>query len=249
MAETRGDPRATLPEANLLAQHAGYRPNLTGHPAPAIADLASDPLLDVALRVYADFAQHATLAEILAVIAGCRTDLDTPSSEALPELVERLARQRLIDQVTNEIAPPEPRAVLNGQGRGRSGARVVRPEFSIQVAVTGPQCDLLVFGEVDLQNTDALVEAGLSAMADPGVKCLSVDLRAVTFLDCAGLGALVAIRDAAATQGKEFVLTNIPPRISRLLALTGQGGVFESRPKGSPSPRPEAPRLQAHISD
>jgi hypothetical protein len=55
----------------------------------------SDPLVDVAVRVYADFAEHATLAEVLAVVAGSRTDLDTPSAAALPELVERLARQRL----------------------------------------------------------------------------------------------------------------------------------------------------------
>ena len=59
----------------------------------------SDPLVDVAVRVYADFAEHATLAEVLAVVARSRTDLDTPSAAALPELVERLARQRLADHV------------------------------------------------------------------------------------------------------------------------------------------------------
>jgi len=64
----------------------------------------SDPLVDVAVRVYADFAEHATLAEVLAVVARSRTDLDTPSAAALPELVERLARQRLADHVA---ATPE----------------------------------------------------------------------------------------------------------------------------------------------
>jgi len=61
----------------------------------------SDPLVDVAVRVYADFAEHATLAEVLAVVARSRTDLDTPSAAALPELVERLARQRLADHVAS----------------------------------------------------------------------------------------------------------------------------------------------------
>jgi len=64
----------------------------------------SDPLVDVAVRVYADFAEHATLAEVLAVVARSRTDLDTPSAEALPELVERLARQRLADHVASPAA-------------------------------------------------------------------------------------------------------------------------------------------------
>jgi len=58
----------------------------------------------VAVRVLADHAEHATLAEVLAVIARCRTDLDTPSSAALPELVERQARQRLADRI--EQPPP-----------------------------------------------------------------------------------------------------------------------------------------------
>ncbi|HEU5267667.1 MAG TPA: hypothetical protein VFU35_13250 [Jatrophihabitans sp.] len=58
-----------------------------------------DPMVEVAVRVYADFAERATLAEVLAVVGRCRSDLDTPSAAALPELVERLARQRLADRV------------------------------------------------------------------------------------------------------------------------------------------------------
>jgi len=57
----------------------------------------ADPLIEVAVRVYADVADRATLADVLAVVARARTDLDTPSAAALPELVERLARQRLAD--------------------------------------------------------------------------------------------------------------------------------------------------------
>jgi hypothetical protein len=59
----------------------------------------ADPLAEVAVRVYADFAECTTLDEVLAVIGSCRNDLDTPSVAALPELVERLARQRLTDRI------------------------------------------------------------------------------------------------------------------------------------------------------
>ena len=69
----------------------------------------ADPLVEVAVRVYADVAESATLAEVLAVIARARADLDTPSTAALPELVERLARQRLSDRV--EHLSPAARAV------------------------------------------------------------------------------------------------------------------------------------------
>jgi len=61
----------------------------------------ADPLVDVTVRVYADFADHATLAEVLTVVRQCRTDLDTPSVAAVPELVERLARQRLADHLAS----------------------------------------------------------------------------------------------------------------------------------------------------
>lgn len=74
-----------------------------------------DPLVEAAVRVYADFADRVTLAEVLAVVARARNDLDTPSTAALPELVERLARQRLADGLaypapSNGSAPAERRA-------------------------------------------------------------------------------------------------------------------------------------------
>jgi hypothetical protein len=56
--------------------------------------------------VYRDFAEQTTLAEVLAIVDRCRSDLDTPSEAALPELVERLARQRLTDLA--EQAPNDP---------------------------------------------------------------------------------------------------------------------------------------------
>jgi hypothetical protein len=78
----------------------------------------ADPLVEAAVRVYDDFADHATLAEVLAVVARARNDLDTPSAAALPELVERLARQRLADGLAspapgNGLAPAEHRAEPN----------------------------------------------------------------------------------------------------------------------------------------
>jgi hypothetical protein len=43
----------------------------------------ADPLVEVAVRVHAEFADRATLAEVLAVVGRCRTDLDPPSAAAL----------------------------------------------------------------------------------------------------------------------------------------------------------------------
>jgi hypothetical protein len=71
----------------------------------------ADPLVEVAVRVYAEFADRTTLAEVLAVVTRARNELDTPSAAALPELVERLARQRLSARAAamdaTNGAPPE----------------------------------------------------------------------------------------------------------------------------------------------
>jgi hypothetical protein len=66
----------------------------------------ADPLVEVVVRVYDDYAQHLPLAEVIAVVARSRRDLDAvPSAEALPELVERLARQRLADRIARRAEP------------------------------------------------------------------------------------------------------------------------------------------------
>jgi hypothetical protein len=73
----------------------------------------ADPLVEIVVRVYGDFADRATLAEVLAIVARARNDLDTPSVGALPEMVERLARQRLADGLAvpgNGAAPAVHRA-------------------------------------------------------------------------------------------------------------------------------------------
>jgi hypothetical protein len=66
----------------------------------------TDPLVEVAARVYADYAEQTTLSDVLAIIDVCRNELDTASPAALPELVERLARQRLTERF--QLLPPGP---------------------------------------------------------------------------------------------------------------------------------------------
>ena len=60
--------------------------------------MTPDPVSDTAPRLYREFQEHTTLSNVIATIEQCRNELDTPSEAALPELIERLARQRLADQ-------------------------------------------------------------------------------------------------------------------------------------------------------
>jgi len=57
----------------------------------------SPPLADVVDRLFADFETQLALPVVLGVVWRCHRELDIVAGPALPELVERLARQRLHD--------------------------------------------------------------------------------------------------------------------------------------------------------
>ena len=91
---------------------------------------------------------------------------------------------------------------------------------------------LVLSGEIDIASAAELREAGIRAVGGlaEGVQ-LQVDLAKVTFVDSAGLGALIAIRNAAASFQHEIILTNIPPSIMRLFELTGLSSSFTLLPR------------------
>lgn len=65
---------------------------------------SDDPLVDMVVRVHADFGEQTTLAEILAVIDRCRTDLDASGAAGQAALVEQLVRRRLTDRTGEQAA-------------------------------------------------------------------------------------------------------------------------------------------------
>ena len=83
-----------------------------------------------------------------------------------------------------------------------------------------------VTGEVDLATASALRAALLDVLTDVRPTHLVVDLDAVTFLDCAGLSALVAARNAALGAGNHTRVTNPRPIVRRILDLTGMSNAF-----------------------
>jgi hypothetical protein len=68
--------------------------------------MGNDCYADLHERMYRDFEHRHRLSVITTVIRQCRADLDTLTPHALPELVDRLARQRLTDlDPTLDTAP------------------------------------------------------------------------------------------------------------------------------------------------
>lgn len=66
-----------------------------------------------------------------------------------------------------------------------------------------------------------------------------VNLRRVTALDAAGLGALLRLREAVAGRGARLTLAAAPPRVRRVLHLAGLEAIFAIAP--GPDAAPAAP--------
>jgi anti-anti-sigma factor len=92
-----------------------------------------------------------------------------------------------------------------------------------------------VVGEVDLVTTPVLRERLLRVLRDRRPDLLDVDLAGVTFLDCTGLGALVAVRNAAVQAGGQIRVSHPRPIVRRVLEVTGLLGVFTA-PTMVPAP-------------
>ncbi|MDW4910730.1 STAS domain-containing protein [Streptomyces sp. ADMS] len=85
-------------------------------------------------------------------------------------------------------------------------------------------------GEIDLLTVPALMEHLDSLTADQ-FPDLVLDLRAVAFIDCAGLGVLCrALNRSRARQGRLRLVTD-SARLLRILRCTGLTGAFEIHPR------------------
>ncbi|MGI8558451.1 MAG: STAS domain-containing protein [Solirubrobacteraceae bacterium] len=100
-------------------------------------------------------------------------------------------------------------------------------------------------GELDLAGAPRLTRALRDALVETRIVVL--DLTEVTFLDSAGVHALVNASVEARCDGRQLLLINIPDRAVRLFTLTGacdQLDVFAPGPAES-SPRHLMPGLTA----
>ncbi|PZG03088.1 hypothetical protein C1I95_34030 [Micromonospora craterilacus] len=89
-----------------------------------------------------------------------------------------------------------------------------------------PTARLGVAGEVDLATAPVLRDKLLTLLRDQGPAVLVVDLAGVTFLDCAGVSALVGVRNAAGKTGCQMRITRPQPFVRRVLEVTGLLGIF-----------------------
>jgi anti-sigma B factor antagonist len=93
------------------------------------------------------------------------------------------------------------------------------PTLRLAVCGAAPECLVAVAGELDLASAPALDDT--LRRLDPACEVVTLDLRALTFMDVAGLHAVVGARSLARATGRR--LHTLPPcgEVARVLELTG----------------------------
>ena len=87
---------------------------------------------------------------------------------------------------------------------------------------------IAVTGEVDMATAPQFTSAAQEALAE-GSTSIVVDLRATTFLDSSGLGAILAAVDRARLAGGNLAVVNVDATIQRTLEITGMNDIFPVR--------------------
>lgn len=103
----------------------------------------------------------------------------------------------------------------------------VHAAFRLDVAATPSGTLVTPLGEVDADVSARLRDALEEAVRSGPVV---LDLSGVTFLDSAGLSALLRARRVGAEVGHRFLVTGTPPPVMRVLAATGLHRVLELDP-------------------
>ncbi|MEV6012935.1 STAS domain-containing protein [Streptomyces sp. NPDC051976] len=100
--------------------------------------------------------------------------------------------------------------------------RHLRSGLSVRLTDVDDLTRAAVHGEIDLDCADMLehVLADALEFAPDG---LEVDLAAVAFFDCAGLNALLRVRDVARRKGAGMKVTAMSPAVRRVVDLTQSG--------------------------
>ena len=88
---------------------------------------------------------------------------------------------------------------------------------------------ITVAGEIDLTNAESLRDALLSAL-NTGARGLVVDMTATSFLDSAGVNALVRASRRAAAAEAALRLVVTAPAVRRVLDLVGIDRLIEVYP-------------------
>jgi anti-anti-sigma factor len=92
----------------------------------------------------------------------------------------------------------------------------IRP-LTIRASGSGRQRVIALAGEFDMASADA-VQRELIGAERSGARCIALDLRELSFIDCSGLRVILAADRRA---GERLVIVKGPTQVRRVFALCG----------------------------
>jgi anti-sigma B factor antagonist len=87
--------------------------------------------------------------------------------------------------------------------------------------ITPQRVTMTVRGEIDLATAPQLRHAMTDRLAHGPASSLALDLSGVSFIDCAGVQALLVVQRTAQLLGGDLILTRTSPQVARLVDLLG----------------------------
>jgi anti-anti-sigma factor len=101
----------------------------------------------------------------------------------------------------------------------RPRARTTR-ELALRSIVRHTSVDVVLSGELDMAAAFRLESELDRLLATPEIRSVALDLADVGFLDSAGLGALLSIREQATRLGIDFRIARVSDPVQRILEAT-----------------------------
>ena len=106
----------------------------------------------------------------------------------------------------------------------------------MQLTIVSAGSVLTPQGSVDVATRPQLLDAGFEVLRAEG--CLTLNLKAVDFMDSIGIGAMVELSKFAASIGARFTIIEPSPAVQRVLSLTGLTGAWAPVQQPSPTEPP-----------
>jgi anti-sigma B factor antagonist len=105
-------------------------------------------------------------------------------------------------------------------------AQHTAPRFQLVSRRADESLELALAGELDMGATFKL-EPELDRLLDaPGIRRLECDLAGVSFVDSAGLGLLLALRERARARGIAMTVASVSAPVRRILDVSAIGTVL-----------------------
>jgi anti-sigma B factor antagonist len=101
-------------------------------------------------------------------------------------------------------------------------------ELSVDSVVRATSIDIALAGELDMAAAFRLEPELERLVATRGIDAVVLDLDDVGFLDSAGIGVLLSIRDQARRQGLDFRIGRMSEPVRRVLDATATRSALDS---------------------